>query len=65
MIYDIYKIYYFFMYVFLASGGLLQRYTMFNGAFSENQLDWLASILSLADEKWERVIIVCKYNQLI
>ncbi|XP_068439701.1 manganese-dependent ADP-ribose/CDP-alcohol diphosphatase [Clinocottus analis] len=40
------------------SGGLLQRFTMFNGAFSKDQLDWLGSVLSLADDKQERVTIV-------
>ncbi|XP_028424442.1 manganese-dependent ADP-ribose/CDP-alcohol diphosphatase isoform X1 [Perca flavescens] len=38
--------------------GLLQRFTMFNGGFSKEQLDWLDSVLSLADEKQERVTIV-------
>ncbi|XP_031179878.1 manganese-dependent ADP-ribose/CDP-alcohol diphosphatase isoform X1 [Sander lucioperca] len=38
--------------------GLQQRFTMFNGGFSKEQLDWLDSILSSADEKQERVTIV-------
>ncbi|XP_038160248.1 manganese-dependent ADP-ribose/CDP-alcohol diphosphatase [Cyprinodon tularosa] len=36
----------------------LSRFTMFNGGFSQDQLDWLESVLSVADEKKERVIIV-------
>ncbi|XP_069012335.1 manganese-dependent ADP-ribose/CDP-alcohol diphosphatase [Embiotoca jacksoni] len=38
--------------------GLQQRFTMFNGGFSKDQLDWLHSVLSSADEKRERVTIV-------
>ncbi|XP_023131960.1 manganese-dependent ADP-ribose/CDP-alcohol diphosphatase [Amphiprion ocellaris] len=38
--------------------GLETRFTMFNGGFSKDQLDWLDSVLSLADEKRERVTIV-------
>ncbi|KAM6898507.1 manganese-dependent ADP-ribose/CDP-alcohol diphosphatase [Lycodopsis pacificus] len=38
--------------------GLLQRFTMFNGGFSKDQLDWLSSVLSLADDKRERVTII-------
>ncbi|MEQ2194924.1 hypothetical protein XENOCAPTIV_004773 [Xenoophorus captivus] len=34
------------------------RFTMFNGGFSQEQLDWLDSVLSVADEKQERVTIV-------
>lgn len=34
------------------------RFTMFNGGFSQDQLDWLDSVLSAADEKQERVTIV-------
>ncbi|XP_042363346.1 manganese-dependent ADP-ribose/CDP-alcohol diphosphatase isoform X1 [Plectropomus leopardus] len=40
------------------SEGLLQRFTMFNGGFSKDQLDWLDSVLSSADDKRERVTIV-------
>ncbi|XP_047465891.1 manganese-dependent ADP-ribose/CDP-alcohol diphosphatase [Mugil cephalus] len=39
-------------------GGMKQRFTMFNGGFSKDQLSWLDSVLSLADEKQERVTIV-------
>ncbi|XP_035526582.1 manganese-dependent ADP-ribose/CDP-alcohol diphosphatase [Morone saxatilis] len=35
-----------------------QRFTMFNGGFSKDQLDWLDSVLSSADEKQERVTLV-------
>ncbi|XP_071318280.1 manganese-dependent ADP-ribose/CDP-alcohol diphosphatase [Trachinotus anak] len=38
--------------------GLQQRFTMFNGGFSKDQLDWLDSVLSAADEKQQRVTIV-------
>ncbi|XP_022597969.1 manganese-dependent ADP-ribose/CDP-alcohol diphosphatase [Seriola dumerili] len=38
--------------------GLQQRFTMFNGGFSKDQLDWLDSVLSSADEKQQRVTIV-------
>ncbi|KAF3704761.1 Manganese-dependent ADP-ribose/CDP-alcohol diphosphatase [Channa argus] len=38
--------------------GNRQRFTMFNGGFSKDQLDWLDSVLSSADEKRERVTIV-------
>lgn len=41
-------------------GDLQQRFTMFNGGFSKDQLDWLDSVLALADEKQERVTIVSK-----
>lgn len=41
-----------------ASWGPEQRFTMFNGGFSKEQLDWLDSVLSSADEKQERVTIV-------
>lgn len=41
-----------------ACGDLKQRFTMFNGGFSKDQLDWLDSVLSSADEKLERVTIV-------
>uniref|UniRef100_A0A3Q2QZG3 Manganese-dependent ADP-ribose/CDP-alcohol diphosphatase n=1 Tax=Fundulus heteroclitus TaxID=8078 RepID=A0A3Q2QZG3_FUNHE len=34
------------------------RFTMFNGGYSREQLDWLESVLSAADEKQERVTIV-------
>ncbi|KAM4715391.1 manganese-dependent ADP-ribose/CDP-alcohol diphosphatase [Anableps anableps] len=34
------------------------RFTMFNGGFSKDQLDWLDSVLSAADEKQEKVTIV-------
>ena len=40
--------------------GLQQRFTMFNGGFSKDQLDWLDSVLYSADEKRERVTIVSK-----
>ncbi|XP_026206434.1 manganese-dependent ADP-ribose/CDP-alcohol diphosphatase [Anabas testudineus] len=39
-------------------GSLQQRFTMFNGGFSRKQLDWLDSVLSLADDKEDRVTIV-------
>lgn len=42
------------------SEGLQQRFTMFNGGFSKDQLDWLDSVLTSADEKRERVTIVSK-----
>lgn len=32
----------------------------FNGGFSQDQLDWLEGVLSLADNKLERVTIVSK-----
>ncbi|KAM8730387.1 manganese-dependent ADP-ribose/CDP-alcohol diphosphatase [Acanthopagrus schlegelii] len=38
--------------------GVLRRFTMFNGGFSKDQLDWLDSVLSSADEKQEKVTIV-------
>ncbi|AWP17233.1 putative manganese-dependent ADP-ribose/CDP-alcohol diphosphatase [Scophthalmus maximus] len=38
--------------------GLQRRFTMFNGGFGKEQLDWLDSVLSSADEKRERVTIV-------
>ncbi|CAN9508876.1 unnamed protein product [Ophioblennius macclurei] len=38
--------------------GLQQRFTMFNGGFSQDQLDWLDSVLSTADENQEKVTIV-------
>ncbi|XP_059180077.1 manganese-dependent ADP-ribose/CDP-alcohol diphosphatase [Centropristis striata] len=37
---------------------LQQRFTMFNGGFSKEQLDWLHSVLSSADDRQERVTIV-------
>ncbi|XP_033840579.1 manganese-dependent ADP-ribose/CDP-alcohol diphosphatase [Periophthalmus magnuspinnatus] len=37
---------------------LLQRFTKFNGGFSQEQLDWLDSVLSCADDKQEKVTIV-------
>ncbi|KAM8837541.1 manganese-dependent ADP-ribose/CDP-alcohol diphosphatase [Spinachia spinachia] len=40
------------------SFGKLQRFTMFNGGFGKQQLDWLDSVLSSADDKQERVTIV-------
>ncbi|KAA8581015.1 manganese-dependent ADP-ribose/CDP-alcohol diphosphatase isoform X1 [Etheostoma spectabile] len=40
------------------SEGLQQRFTMFNGGFSKEQLDWLDSVLSSADDKQERVTLV-------
>uniref|UniRef100_A0A3P9LFR3 Manganese-dependent ADP-ribose/CDP-alcohol diphosphatase n=1 Tax=Oryzias latipes TaxID=8090 RepID=A0A3P9LFR3_ORYLA len=36
---------------------LRQRFTRFNGGFSKEQLDWLDSVLTSADEKQERVTI--------
>lgn len=39
-------------------GNLEQRFTKFNGGFSKDQLDWLDSVLSSADEKGEKVTIV-------
>ncbi|KAM4624264.1 manganese-dependent ADP-ribose/CDP-alcohol diphosphatase [Polymixia lowei] len=41
-----------------ASEGLEQRFVKFNGGFSKDQLEWLDGVLSLADEKRERVTIV-------
>ncbi|XP_053721650.1 manganese-dependent ADP-ribose/CDP-alcohol diphosphatase isoform X1 [Synchiropus splendidus] len=41
------------------SEDLEQRFSMFNGALSKEQLDWLDSVLSSADEKQEKVTIVC------
>ncbi|XP_037318877.2 manganese-dependent ADP-ribose/CDP-alcohol diphosphatase isoform X1 [Pungitius pungitius] len=38
--------------------GQLRRFTMFNGGFSRQQLDWLDSALSSAEDKQERVTIV-------
>lgn len=35
---------------------------MFNGGLSKEQLDWLDSVLSSADEKQEKVTIVSKWN---
>ncbi|XP_029978385.1 manganese-dependent ADP-ribose/CDP-alcohol diphosphatase-like [Sphaeramia orbicularis] len=35
-----------------------QRFAMFNGGFSKDQLDWLDSILSSADERHEKVTLV-------
>lgn len=40
------------------SESLQQRFTMFNGGFSKEQLDWLDSVLSSADDKRERVTII-------
>uniref|UniRef100_H2MD59 ADP-ribose/CDP-alcohol diphosphatase, manganese dependent n=1 Tax=Oryzias latipes TaxID=8090 RepID=H2MD59_ORYLA len=40
-----------------AFADLRQRFTMFNGGFSKEQLDWLDSVLTSADEKQERVTI--------
>lgn len=40
--------------------GLQQRFTMFNGGFSKDQLDWLDSVLSSADDRQQRVTIVSK-----
>ncbi|XP_068161241.1 manganese-dependent ADP-ribose/CDP-alcohol diphosphatase [Antennarius striatus] len=39
--------------------GLQMRFSMFNGGFSKNQLDWLDSVLLSADEGRERVTVVC------
>ncbi|TKS90214.1 Manganese-dependent ADP-ribose/CDP-alcohol diphosphatase [Collichthys lucidus] len=41
------------------SEALQRRFTMFNGGFSKDQLDWLHTVLRSADEKQERVTIVC------
>ncbi|XP_038831143.1 manganese-dependent ADP-ribose/CDP-alcohol diphosphatase [Salvelinus namaycush] len=38
--------------------GMEQRFVKFNGGFSQDQLDWLEGVLSLADNKLERVTIV-------
>lgn len=43
---------------------LEQRFVKFNGAFSQEQLQWLDDVLTLADQKHERVTIVSKYNLL-
>lgn len=51
-----------FCVLILVDEGLLRRFTMFNGGFSKGQLDWLDSVLSSADEKRERVTIVCKWS---
>lgn len=40
--------------------GVLRRFTMFNGGLSKEQLDWLDSVLSSADEKQEKVTVVSK-----
>lgn len=45
--------------------GLLQRFAKFNGGFSKEQLDWLDSLLSVADAKGERVTLVCEYNHFV
>lgn len=37
-----------------------QRFTKFNGGFSKDQLDWLDSVLSSADEKGDKVTLVSK-----
>lgn len=37
---------------------LEQRFVKFNGAFSQEQLHWLVEVLTLADQKHERVTIV-------
>lgn len=42
-----------------AGVGLQRRFVKFNGAFSKEQLDWLDSLLSLADARGERVTLVC------
>lgn len=47
------------------SGGLNQRFVKFNGAFSQEQLQWFDEVLTLADQKHERVTIVSKYNLLL
>ncbi|XP_075996624.1 manganese-dependent ADP-ribose/CDP-alcohol diphosphatase [Genypterus blacodes] len=39
--------------------GVQQRFAMFNGGFSEQQLLWLDALLSRADEQRERVTVVC------
>ncbi|KAM3859816.1 manganese-dependent ADP-ribose/CDP-alcohol diphosphatase [Diretmus argenteus] len=41
-----------------ATEGLEKRFAKFNGGFSKEQLDWLDAVLSLADERRERVAIV-------
>ncbi|XP_055032812.2 manganese-dependent ADP-ribose/CDP-alcohol diphosphatase [Misgurnus anguillicaudatus] len=40
------------------SGWLEQRFVKFNGAFSQEQLQWLDKVLTLADQKHERVTIL-------
>nr|XP_061823006.1 manganese-dependent ADP-ribose/CDP-alcohol diphosphatase-like [Nerophis lumbriciformis] len=37
---------------------LKQRFTMYNGGFSETQLDWLNDVLSSADKKQEKVSLI-------
>lgn len=39
------------------STGLEQRFVKFNGGFSEQQLQWLDGVLTLSDQKQERVFI--------
>ncbi|XP_061564705.1 manganese-dependent ADP-ribose/CDP-alcohol diphosphatase [Cololabis saira] len=41
-----------------ASGGLKERFTKFNGGFGKDQLAWLDSVLSSADESQEKVTLV-------
>ncbi|XP_061087525.1 manganese-dependent ADP-ribose/CDP-alcohol diphosphatase isoform X2 [Conger conger] len=41
-----------------ALGGLEQRFVKFNGGFSQGQLDWFDRLLTLSDEKLEKVIVV-------
>ncbi|KAJ4938873.1 hypothetical protein JOQ06_028339 [Pogonophryne albipinna] len=38
--------------------GLQQRFTMFNGGFGQEQLDWLHALLTASDDKRDRVTIV-------
>ncbi|KAJ8413750.1 hypothetical protein AAFF_G00082570 [Aldrovandia affinis] len=38
--------------------GLEQRFVKFNGGFSQGQLDWLDRLLTLSDEKLEKVVVV-------
>lgn len=45
--------------------GLLGRFAKFNGAFSQEQLDWLDSLLSLADARGERVTLVCEWKHFV
>ncbi|XP_055007301.1 manganese-dependent ADP-ribose/CDP-alcohol diphosphatase-like [Boleophthalmus pectinirostris] len=47
-----------FFFPLAMSDHLLQRFAKFNGGFSQEQLDWLDSILSTADDKQEKVTIV-------
>ena len=54
------KLTFIFCVLVLVRWSLEQRFTKFNGGFSKDQLDWLDSVLSSADEKGEKVTIVSK-----